>query len=70
MSLSWHPIFFERCEFWRKGPKALNDLKAPKALKALKKAIRLFAGKKGKSTQRDRIPIFRVLLLVFRRENV
>jgi len=49
MSLSWHPIFFERCEFWRKGPKALNDLKAPKALKALKKAIRLFAGKRGKS---------------------
>jgi len=55
MSLSWHPIFFERCKFWRKDPKALkdlkalNDLKAPKALKALKKAIRLFAGKRGKS---------------------
>ena len=33
MSLSWHPIFLERCEFWRKDPK---DPKALKVLKVLK----------------------------------
>ena len=48
MSLSWHPIFFERCKFWRKDPKDPKAPKAPKDLKgpkALKKSYKTFCRK-------------------------
>jgi len=64
MSLSWHPIFFERCKFWRKdpkvlkAPKALKDLKDPKVLKVLKKSYKTFRRKKKKYTTESHSDVY------------